>query len=87
MLKTCLKNAKKNSPPKKKNNSGTLNQFPRSTIILRKLDTIVYPHTNRSPALPLVNFGSGVVLETLCVAFMFGNGKVATPETTHADMT
>ena len=32
-------------------NSGTLNQFRRFTIILRTFDTIVYPHTNRSPTL------------------------------------
>ena len=32
-------------------NSGTLNQFPLVTVILRKLDTKAYPHTNRDPTL------------------------------------
>ena len=47
MLKPCLKN----TPKKTLHNSGTLNQFPRYTIILIKFYTVVDPHTNQRPTL------------------------------------
>ena len=48
------KNALKKNVKTNWHNSGTLNQLQWSRIILRKLDTIVYPHTNQRTTLLLL---------------------------------